>query len=160
MTIHLTGTLRGTDAIEAWIVDGRITKERPHATPLAESVSGYVYPGLLDVHTHPGLSRTPEPLAIEEIRRRLEILGSVGVTAVRDAGSQQDANDARVEGLPRVLHCGRHIAQYKRYSATSRLRRTGRFACGSTASARRQRWLDQDCGGLDRSRSRGPTPLW
>lgn len=29
MTIHLTGTLRGTDATEAWIVDGRITKNAP-----------------------------------------------------------------------------------------------------------------------------------
>lgn len=161
MTIHLTGTLRGTDAIEAWIVDGRITKERPHDAPIAESVSGYVYPGLLDVHTHPGLSRTPEPLAIEEIRRRLEILGSVGVTAVRDAGSQQDANDARVEGLPRVLHCGRHIAQYKRYE---RYLATETKPADLPAEALRQLavsggwikivgdWIDREVGDL--------TPLW
>ena len=115
MTIHLTGTLRGTDVEEVWIVDGRITKERPHEAGTADSLSGFIYPGLLDVHTHPGLRRMPEPLSIAEMRRRLKILANVGVTAVRDAGGQHDANEARVEGLPRVLHCGQHIARYKRY---------------------------------------------
>ena len=115
MTIHLTGTLRGTDVEEVWISDGRITKERPHEAGTADSLSGFIYPGLLDVHTHPGLRRTPEPLSVDEMRRRLDILASVGVTAVRDAGGQHDANEARVEGLPRVLHCGQHIARYKRY---------------------------------------------
>ncbi len=115
MTIHLTGTLRGTEATDAWIVDGRLTKERPLDADIADRVEGYIYPGLLDVHTHPGLRRTPDPLSIDEMRRRLEILARLGVTAVRDAGGQHDANDARVEGLPRVLHCGQHIARFKRY---------------------------------------------
>lgn len=110
---RLTGTLRGTSAKEAWIVDGRLTYQEPEGRVI--DVEGYVYPGLLDTHTHPGLNRDGNLLDRSEVRRRLTALRSWGVTAVQDCGGQQDPGDDRIVGLPRILHCGRHIAMYKRY---------------------------------------------
>lgn len=111
---RLSGTLRGTDAREVWIVDGTISYTEPLDSVI--DVDGYVYPGLLDTHTHPGLNRDGNLLPAAEVRRRLEALRGWGVTAVQDCGGQQDPNEARTDGLPRVLHCGQHIAQYKRYT--------------------------------------------
>lgn len=125
MSIHLVGTLRGTDAREAWIVDGRLVLARPQAhaggaaglepRAVTETISGFAYPGLLDVHTHPGMRRTPEPLATGEIRRRLDVLARHGVTVVRDAGGQHDPKVAWEPGLARVMHSGQHIGRFKRY---------------------------------------------
>lgn len=112
MNVHLTGTLRGTDAAEAWVVDGRLSFS-PAVT--SEEIRGYAYPGLLDAHTHPGMRRTPEPLALSEIRRRLAVLARHGITTVRDAGGQHDPKRAWEPGLARVMHSGQHIARFKRY---------------------------------------------
>lgn len=111
-TYRLTGTLRGTDLREAWIIDGKIAHDGPDD---AIDISGYVYPGLLDTHTHPGLNRDGDRLADGEVQRRLRAHRAAGVTAIQDCGGQQNPNDSRIAGLPRVLHCGQHIAQPKRY---------------------------------------------
>ncbi|MFP7695903.1 amidohydrolase family protein [Trueperella sp. LYQ143] len=110
---QLSGVLRGCDRDTVWVVDGRLSDRQP-AGPV-EQIRGYCYPGLLDCHTHPGLRRVPQPLSVEQIRQRLSILARAGITAVRDAGGQQNPNIAHRTGLPKVIHCGQHIAQYKRY---------------------------------------------
>lgn len=115
MVIRVSGALRGTDASQAWIVDGRLTFEAPPPGVPNEEIAGFAYPGLLDVHTHPGMRRTPEPLPVAEMRRRLEALARHGITAVRDAGGQHDPKVAWEPGLARVMHSGQHIARFKRY---------------------------------------------
>lgn len=115
MVIRVSGALRGTDASQAWIVDGRLTFEAPPPGVPNEEIAGFAYPGLLDVHTHPGMRRTPEPLPVAEMRRRLEVLARHGITAVRDAGGQHDPKVAWEPGLARVMHSGQHIARFKRY---------------------------------------------
>ncbi|WP_216396028.1 amidohydrolase family protein [Arcanobacterium phocae] len=111
---RLSGTLRGTSHREMWIVDGRITQQKPQGA--VTSVVGYVYPGLLDAHTHPGVNRDGRLLDRREVRRRLTALRGWGVTAVRDCGGRQNPNDDRYDGLPRVIHCGQHISRPKRYT--------------------------------------------
>lgn len=134
MTItHLTGTLYGTDLAEAWIVDGVIRHEVPEAARLGgvHEVSGHVMPGLLDVHTHVALSHTEDLVSDDEVLRRLRTNLAFGVTAIRDAGGQRNPHDVVGKldgsgvgggaaagagaGLPKVIHCGRHIARPKRY---------------------------------------------
>ncbi|VEI12698.1 amidohydrolase family protein [Trueperella bialowiezensis] len=165
MIVHLTGTLRGTDRSEAWIVDGRLSFTRPDVdsagSRAVREVSGYAYPGLLDVHTHPGLRRSPEALETSEIRRRLEILARIGVSDVRDSGGQHDPNVAWEPGLPRVIHCGQHIARYRRYE---RYLATETEPADLPAEALRQLavsggwikvvgdWIDREVGDM--------TPLW
>ena len=151
MTIyHLMGTLRGTDATEAWIVDGRITyrppssgiapqhrgtvlrgwRRRPPPPPVVSDarsdvvvdITGFIYPGLVDAHTHPGLSHRPGAVTDTEIVRRLTMCCAQGVTHIREMGAQRDVaaitdpeSAGYVPGLPKVIRAGRHIARPMRY---------------------------------------------
>ncbi len=126
MTIyHLTGTLRGTAATEAWIVDGNLTYRAPELLGRGDGVvviSGFMYPGLVDAHTHPGLSHGPEPVTPAEVVRRLEACRAQGVTHIREMGAQLDVapltrpdSPEYVPGLPKVIRAGQHIARPMRY---------------------------------------------
>ena len=110
---HLTGPLRGTDAAEAWIVDGVIRHSQPDGP--AESVRGFTYPGLVDAHAHPGLSHGAEPVPDAEVIRRLDVARAVGVTTVREMGAQLDVSRFSAPGRTKVVRSGRHIARPKRY---------------------------------------------
>ena len=151
MTIyHLTGTLRGTDATEVWIVDSRITHHPPFSERLLPQrgtvlrgwrrrpsspsvvsdsrsdvvvdVAGFIYPGLVDAHTHPGLLHGPGLVTDAEIVRRLTMCCAQGVTHIREMGAQRDVagitdpdSIGYVPGLPKVIRAGRHIARPMRY---------------------------------------------
>ncbi|MCI1676032.1 MAG: amidohydrolase family protein [Ancrocorticia sp.] len=110
---HLSGVLRGTSHSEAWVVDGRVTFIPP--AQKTTEVHGYVYPGLVDAHTHPGLSHKNEPVTDGEIRRRLEACRAQGVTHIREMGAQRDVAPVLRDGLPSVIRAGRHIARPMRY---------------------------------------------
>ncbi|MFC5369477.1 amidohydrolase family protein [Arcanobacterium bovis] len=118
--ICLRGQLRGFDADQIWVVDGKISHTRPslgvdgEGAP-SQTITGFIYPGLLDAHTHPGLSYSTELLDDAEIRRRLAACVTLGVTAIRDCGGQRNAGQIRTESEPRIIHCGQHIARFKRY---------------------------------------------
>src|SRR5690625_7206281 len=56
MILHLTGPIYGTSGEcheQAWVVDGRITYRDPGGD--SQQISGWVVPGLVDVHCHIGL---------------------------------------------------------------------------------------------------------
>ena len=112
---HLTGTLRGSDLDEAWIVDGRIAWSAPRPGLPVTEISGWIYPGLVDAHTHPGLSRTSELVSDAEVVRRLEACRAQGVTLVREMGAQRSIAGVTGPGLPKVISAGQHIARPKRY---------------------------------------------
>ena len=130
----------GCSPTEAWVVEGKLTYRNPALPPQPRGggldpvvnldpvaapdnldpvemteLRGYIYPGLLDAHTHPGLTHTATPPSDEEIRQRLETHRSFGVTQIIDCGGQRNPNVARREGDTKVVHCGRHIARPKRY---------------------------------------------
>lgn len=126
MTIyHLTGSLRGTDLTEAWIVDGEVTFRAPELLGRGDDVvpvPGFIYPGLVDAHTHPGLSHGPGNVTPAEVVRRLEACRAQGVTHIREMGAQFDVaalinpdSPAFVSGLPKVIRAGQHIARPMRY---------------------------------------------
>lgn len=111
----ITGTFRGinmpTAARELWVVDGRVTFTRPEGE--ARYLSGWVYPGLVDAHAHPGVSYSHELTTPEEIRRRLEVMAHQGVTSAREMGAQADSRS--VNHPVRVIRAGQHLARYRRY---------------------------------------------
>ena len=117
---HLSGTLRGTNLPEVWLSDGVIHHAPPAAAiayPSAVTrINGYIYPGLVDAHHHPGMSHEPEPASDAQMLQRLEICRAAGVTLIRDAGGQRHAGAVSGPGLPKVLHAGQHIARFKRYT--------------------------------------------
>ncbi|MDD7465548.1 MAG: amidohydrolase family protein [Actinomycetaceae bacterium] len=115
---HLTGTLRGTDLSDVWVADGRIHHRAPAVNDAREisELSGFIYPGLVDAHHHPGMSHSAEPVSDAQMLRRLEICRANGVTFIRDAGGQRNAGAVCGTGLPKVIYAGQHIARFKRYT--------------------------------------------
>ena len=116
MTLHLTGPIydaAGQFRPEAWVVDGRITYHDPGE--VTQTVSGWVLPGLVDVHCHIGLDAngavSSEIAEAQAIANR-----DSGVLLARDAGVPSDTfwMDERAD-LPAIVRSGQHLARPKRY---------------------------------------------
>ncbi len=107
-----------TERDELWVVDGRVTFDRPAAgrrAAAATVVEGWAVPGLVDVHCHVGLG--PEGPVDEGTAEKQALADrDAGTLLVRDAGSPADTRwvDERAD-LPRILRAGRHLARPKRY---------------------------------------------
>lgn len=107
-----------TEHDELWVVDGRVTFERPvtgRRAAEATVLEGWAVPGLVDVHCHVGLG--PEgPVDQGTAEKQALADRDAGTLLVRDAGSPADTRwvDDRPD-LPRVLRAGRHLARPKRY---------------------------------------------
>lgn len=117
--LHIKGrVLVGPEDVrdELWVVDGRITYERPPgAAGQVTGVRGWVLPGLVDAHCHVGLdAHGPVDDSVSEKQALID--RDAGALLLRDAGSPSDTRwiDDR-EDLPRILRAGRHIARTRRY---------------------------------------------
>jgi imidazolonepropionase-like amidohydrolase len=116
---HLHGTLlpsgRRTDI---WVADGTISFT-PVEGATTFPVEGFVLPGLVDVHVHPGVTGIGEPLDEARLRDDLTALARMGVTAVRVPGSpaRLPAWTRSEPGLPRVLSAGVPITAPGRFFA-------------------------------------------
>ena len=116
--LHLTGpVLVSADDVrpEAWVLDGRLTFDRPTGARDVQEVACWVLPGLVDAHSHVGLGPhgavdrdTAEQQALDE--------RAAGALLLRDAGSAADTRwvDGR-DDLPVLVRAGRHIARTGRY---------------------------------------------
>lgn len=102
-----------------WIRGDRLTTDRPPAGTDAESVidGGWLLPGLVDVHTHPGAEDADTPFDEALLRKHLLDHRDAGVLLVRTPGTA-----ARVpawvdsdEELPRVWSAGRWLATPGRF---------------------------------------------
>lgn len=116
-TIHLTGPiLRSAEDVvgEGWIVDGRITYDRPSGE-VDGRIDGWVIPGLVDAHCHIGLG-AGGPVSNDAALRQGAADLAAGVTLVRDAGSPSDTNWLRDDlRVPEIVRAGKHIARTRRY---------------------------------------------
>lgn len=100
---------------ELWVIDGRISYERPAGARDLCTVEGWVVPGLVDAHCHVGLDRhgaVPEDVAEKQALTDRD----AGALLLRDAGSPSDTRwiDRR-DDLPALIRAGRHIARTRRY---------------------------------------------
>ncbi len=116
MALHLQGpVLVGPDdeRPEAWVVDGRLTFERPGT--VEATIGGWVLPGLVDAHCHIGLGAHGEvPAAVAEQQALTD--RDAGALLLRDAGSPADTRWVQErEDLPVLIRAGRHIARTRRY---------------------------------------------
>ncbi|MGZ5400580.1 MAG: amidohydrolase family protein [Nocardioides sp.] len=98
---------------EFFVVDGRITSERPAGF---DSISGgWIVPGLVDAHCHLGLDDFG-PSTDEETEQQAIDDRDGGALLIRDAGSAADTRWIQErDDLPRLIRCGRHIGRTKRY---------------------------------------------
>ncbi|WP_203597825.1 amidohydrolase family protein [Streptomyces sp. SID7909] len=85
----------------------------------AETVvdGGWLLPGLVDVHTHPGATDTSEPFSEELLREQLRAHRDAGVLAVRTPGTaaRMPAWVDEDRELPRVTSAGRWLATPGRF---------------------------------------------
>jgi imidazolonepropionase-like amidohydrolase len=84
----------------------------------AETVAeGWILPGLVDAHTHPGAESPGKPLDEGLLRRDLEAHVTAGVTMIRSPGLAGDPPDwfGRDDDLPRAVHAGPWIAQHGQF---------------------------------------------
>lgn len=116
--LHVKGRiLVGPEEVrdELWVVDGRISYDRPVAARDVRTVSGWALPGLVDAHCHVGLGpHGPVDQGVAEQQALTD--REAGTLLIRDAGSPSDTRwvDDR-ENLPKIIRAGRHIARTRRY---------------------------------------------
>ncbi len=83
----------------------------PNADLVAE---GWLLPGLVDAHTHPGAEKPGDPLDEDLLRKDLKEHLAAGVTMVRSPGLAGDPPDwfGRDDDVPRAVHAGLWIARH------------------------------------------------
>jgi imidazolonepropionase-like amidohydrolase len=116
--LHVRGrVLAGPEDVrdELWVVDGRVSYDRPAGARDVRTVEGWTLPGLVDAHCHVGLGpHGPVDAATAEKQARTD--REAGTLLIRDAGSPSDTRwvDDR-DDLPKIIRAGRHIARTRRY---------------------------------------------
>ncbi|MER6789618.1 amidohydrolase family protein [Streptomyces sp. NPDC000658] len=116
--LHVKGrVLTGPDDVrdELWVVDGRISYDRPVGARDVLGVEGWALPGLVDAHCHVGLG-PHGPVEADVAEKQALTDRDAGALLLRDAGSPSDTRwvDDR-EDLPKIVRAGRHIARTRRY---------------------------------------------
>jgi imidazolonepropionase-like amidohydrolase len=78
---------------------------------------GWVLPGLVDAHTHPGAETLGQPLDDAVLREDLRAHLSAGVTLIRSPGLAGDPPDwfGHADDSPRAVHAGPWIAQFGQF---------------------------------------------
>jgi len=113
--LHLAGTvLPGGEHGELWITGGKISFE---PVPGAETLvrNGFLVPGLVDAHCHPGIG-IGGPVTIEEAVEQAIADRDAGTLLIRDCGLPIDVRPLqRRADLPTIIRAGRHLALAKRY---------------------------------------------
>ncbi|GAQ53417.1 amidohydrolase family protein [Streptomyces acidiscabies] len=116
--LHVKGRiLVGPDDIrdDLWIIDGRVSYDRPPTAREIHTVEGWTLPGLVDTHCHVGLG--PHGPVEQDIAEQQALTDrEAGTLLIRDAGSPSDTRwaDTR-DDLPKIIRAGRHIARTRRY---------------------------------------------
>lgn len=100
---------------DLWVVDGRISYDRPVGAHDVRTVEGWALPGLVDAHCHVGLG-AHGPVDQDVAEKQALTDREAGTLLIRDAGSPSDTRwtDDR-EDLPKIIRAGRHIARTRRY---------------------------------------------
>lgn len=117
MVLRVRGVVLPEREERSFRIDGDLLREDP--APGGERVvdGGWLLPGLVDVHTHPGTEDIEEPFSDEVLRKHLTIHRDAGVLLVRTPGTA-----ARIpawvdedQDLPRVRSAGRWLATPGRF---------------------------------------------
>lgn len=103
--------LPGAEAVDLYADEDRWTTDPVTGAELAGE--GWLLPGLVDAHTHPGAQSPGKPLDEQLLREDLRQHVAAGVTMIRAPGLAGDPPDwfGRDADVPRAVHAGPWIAQ-------------------------------------------------
>jgi imidazolonepropionase-like amidohydrolase len=112
--------VRGPALPDGEVVDLYADGDRWTTDPVrgAELVAeGWLLPGLVDAHTHPGAAEIGDPLDEKVLRDDLRRHAESGVTLIRSPGLAADPPEwfGRDPELPRAVHAGPWIAQHGQF---------------------------------------------
>lgn len=112
---HLRGVvLPEGEQRDLWVTDGRISFA-PVGGARTVVESGFVVPGLVDAHCHPGIG-PGGPVSLEEAARQAVTDREAGTLLIRDCGVPIDNRPLQQrDDLPRIIRAGQHLALPKRY---------------------------------------------
>lgn len=113
---HLAGVLLPDgDSRQLWVSGGRISLE-PISGAETIARSGWIMPGLVDVHCHVGLGHSGPVTERGEQQKQAYADRDVGTLLIRDAGSPVDTGWLDKDPhAPRIIRAGRHLAAPRRY---------------------------------------------
>ena len=116
-TLHLRGVfLPDETERDAWVVDGRLTFDRPSGEAQTIADRGWVTPGFVDAHCHIGLAPSGHVPQVDAMVTQALLNRDSGALLLRDAGSPVDNRSVQERAdLPRLIRAGRHIARPRRY---------------------------------------------
>jgi imidazolonepropionase-like amidohydrolase len=107
--------VRGRALPEGEFVDLCADGDRWTADPVpgAEIIEGWLLPGLVDAHTHPGAEQVGDPLDDKLLRADLHRHVAAGVTLIRSPGLAGEPPEwfGTDPDVPRAVHAGPWIAQ-------------------------------------------------
>ena len=138
--------VRGIALPEGDVVDFCAAGDRWTADPVAGAelvAEGWLLPGLVDAHTHPGAKAPGDPLDEAVLREDLREHLSAGVTLIRAPGLAGDPPGwfGRDEDVPRAVHAGPWIAQHGQFfDGWGRRAGTGELPALAAAQAARSGW--------------------
>jgi imidazolonepropionase-like amidohydrolase len=110
--LHVRGVaLPAEESVEFWIVGDCLTRERIQGATTVVN-GGWLLPGLVDAHTHPGAEQPGQPLNDTLLRRHARAHVDAGVTFLRVPGSagQLPAWFGEEPDQPRVVSAGQWLA--------------------------------------------------
>jgi imidazolonepropionase-like amidohydrolase len=117
MVLHVRGTVLPEREERSLWIDGGVLRQDPVADAETVAEGGWLVPGLVDVHTHPGAEKPGDPFDESVLRTDLAEHAAAGVLLIRAPGSAARipgwAHDA--EGLPRVRSAGPWLATPGRF---------------------------------------------
>jgi imidazolonepropionase-like amidohydrolase len=115
MSLRLRGVVLPDDERrDLWVSGGRITFEPVRG---AETLvgKGFLVPGLVDAHCHPGIG-VHGPVSLEEATEQALVDRDAGTLLIRDCGVPIDIRPLQKRAdLPRIIRAGQHLALTKRY---------------------------------------------
>ncbi|MGH3405115.1 MAG: transposase [Streptosporangiaceae bacterium] len=107
--------LPGGDVVDLYAAGDRWTTDPVAGAELV--AEGWLLPGLVDAHTHPGAEAPGKPLDEAVLREDLREHVAAGVTLIRAPGVAGDPPGwfGRDDDVPRAVHAGPWIAQHGQF---------------------------------------------